>query len=145
LFVCIGNACRSQMAEAFARTYGSDVLIPASAGLYPASQLPHDTIDAMEERGINVRDHFPKTIKHLARATAFDLVINMSGMGIPRGETGSAEIRQWDVDDPVSMSYEDHCGVRDLIETLVMNLILELRRTLKEPGLRQFGSGRVGL
>ena len=31
LFVCIGNACRSQMAEAFARTLGSDVMIPASA------------------------------------------------------------------------------------------------------------------
>ena len=26
LFVCIGNSCRSQMAEAFARAYGSDVL-----------------------------------------------------------------------------------------------------------------------
>ena len=37
LFVCIGNACRSQMAEGFARAYGSDVLVPASAGLAPAS------------------------------------------------------------------------------------------------------------
>ena len=26
LFVCIGNACRSQMAEGFARTYGGDVI-----------------------------------------------------------------------------------------------------------------------
>ena len=36
LFVCIGNSCRSQMAEAFARAYGRDVLVAASAGLAPA-------------------------------------------------------------------------------------------------------------
>ena len=36
LFVCIGNSCRSQMAEGFARAYGSDVMAPASAGLAPA-------------------------------------------------------------------------------------------------------------
>jgi arsenate reductase len=40
LFVCVGNACRSQMAEAFARAYGSDVLVPASAGFIPAAKVP---------------------------------------------------------------------------------------------------------
>ena len=40
LFVCIGNACRSQMAEAFARAYGSDVLVASSAGLFPAKAVP---------------------------------------------------------------------------------------------------------
>ena len=37
LFICIGNACRSQMAEAFAKAYGSDILIVQSAGLAPAT------------------------------------------------------------------------------------------------------------
>src|SRR5579871_1009678 len=36
LFLCIGNSCRSQMAEGFARAYGSDVMTPLSAGLSPA-------------------------------------------------------------------------------------------------------------
>ena len=40
LFVCIGNACRSQMAEAFARAYGSDILTVRSAGLAPAARCP---------------------------------------------------------------------------------------------------------
>ncbi|MGI8990585.1 MAG: arsenate reductase ArsC, partial [Bryobacteraceae bacterium] len=35
LFVCIGNCCRSQMAEGFANTYGRDVLAAGSAGLAP--------------------------------------------------------------------------------------------------------------
>ena len=142
LFVCIGNACRSQMAEGFARTYGSDILVPASAGLSPAGYVARDTIDAMMEKGINIRDHFPKTIKHLGKSQ-FDLLINMSGMGIPEHLTGSAEVRAWDVDDPVSLSYEDHCEIRDQIEKLVMTLVLELRRGQSGPKFQGLGSGRV--
>jgi arsenate reductase len=37
LFVCLGNSCRSQMAEAFARAYGSDVLEARSAGVSPST------------------------------------------------------------------------------------------------------------
>nr|WP_238524746.1 hypothetical protein [Halanaerobium hydrogeniformans] len=38
-FVCIGNSCRSQMAEGFARAYGSDVLDVYSAGTDPADAV----------------------------------------------------------------------------------------------------------
>ena len=140
LFVCIGNSCRSQMAEGFARAYGSDVLVPASAGLGPAHRVAPDTIDAMQEKGIDLRDHFPKGIKHLGRIE-FDLVINMSGSAIP--ETFRCEVREWDVEDPVYLRFEEHCVVRDEIEKRVMNLILELRRDQKHPSLRPSGSGHV--
>ncbi|HLH17041.1 MAG TPA: hypothetical protein VKX45_07460 [Bryobacteraceae bacterium] len=142
LFVCIGNACRSQMAEAFARAYGSDVLVPASAGLAPANRVAPDTIEAMQEKGIDLRDHFPKAIRHLGRAE-FDLVINMSGEPLP--DTIRCEVLTWDVEDPVFLRYEDHCAVRDQIEKLVMELILELRKDQARPQLRPFGSGRVPL
>src|SRR5262249_5599675 len=82
LFVCIGNACRSQMAEGFGRAYGRDIVIPASAGLGPASRVAPDTIEAMQEKGIDLRDHFPKSIRHLGRVE-FDMVINMSGSILP--------------------------------------------------------------
>jgi len=52
---------------------------------------------------------------------------------------------EWEVDDPVSMDYEDHCKVRDEIETLVMKLILDLRHAPKEPRFRGQGSGRLEL
>ena len=68
LFVCIGNACRSQMAEGFARTYGSDVMIAASAGLMPAYAVAPQTIRAMDAKNIDLRDHFPKSLRHLGRA-----------------------------------------------------------------------------
>ncbi len=142
LFICVGNACRSQMAEGFARAYGTDVLVPASAGLAPAVRIPPDTIEAMGEKGIDVRDQFPKALRHLGRIH-FDLAINMSGEPLP--DSIKCEVRSWDVEDPVSLQYEDHCEVRDQIERLVMNLILELRQEQVQPRVKPFGSGRVPL
>ena len=118
------------MAEAFARAYGSDVMIPASAGLSPAPRLATDTLAAMAEKGLDLHDHFPKSIRHLGRAE-FDLVVNMSGYNLP--DVPPARIAEWDVDDPVSMSYEKHCEVRDRIEALVIRLILDLRSEKLRP------------
>jgi arsenate reductase len=124
LFVCIGNACRSQMAEAFARAYGGDVIVSASAGLFPATRIADDTLEAMAEKGLDLHDQFPKSIRQLGPAE-FDLVVNMSGSNLP--DVPAARIAEWDVDDPVAMRYERHCEVRDRIEALVIRLILDLR------------------
>ena len=142
LFVCIGNSCRSQMAEAFARAYGDDVLIAASAGVAPAFGIMPDTVRAMAEKNIDLREHFPKSVRHLGRAE-FDYVINMSGAFL-RGSFGPAKIVDWDVPDPVAMDYDEHRDVRDMIERKVMTLVLELRKP-PEPKFRGQGSGRVPL
>jgi arsenate reductase (thioredoxin) len=140
LFVCIGNSCRSQMAEGFARAYGSDVLIAASAGISPANTVAPDTARAMAEKGIDLRDYFPKSLRHMGRAE-FDIVLNMSGFDLP--DSIGAETRAWDVPDPVYLKYTEHCEVRDAIERMVMNLVLELRREQNLPQFRRFGSGRL--
>jgi arsenate reductase len=140
LFVCLGNSCRSQMAEAFARLYGDDVLIAASAGLTPAFSIAPDTMRAMMEKDIDLRDHFPKSIRQLGRSQ-FDLVVNMSGVPLPPS-TG-ARLLDWDVEDPIMMDYEEHREVRDTIERLVMHLVLEFRREKREPRFKGQGSGRV--
>ena len=140
LFVCIGNSCRSQMAEAFARLYGNDVLIPASAGLAPAYSVAPDTLRAMAEKNLDLRDHFPKSIRQLRRSQ-FDLVVNISGAPLPREVT--ARVIEWDVADPIGMDYQEHCEIRDYIERLVMNFVLDLRRQRQEPKFKGQGSGRV--
>ena len=137
LFVCIGNSCRSQMAEAFARAYGGDVVTPASAGLFPAMSVARDTLRAMAERSLDLRDHFPKSLRHLGRAQ-FDIAVNLTGEPLPPGV--APRVLEWDVDDPIGMSYEEHCAIRDYIERLVMKLILEIRRDRSQPGLRGQGS-----
>lgn len=125
LFVCIGNSCRSQMAEGFARAYGADVLVAASAGLMPAATVAPDTARAMQEKNISLRDHFPKHIRQLGRAR-FDLIVNMSGEAL-EAIPGDSVI-SWDVTDPIRETYDRHCEIRDEIECLVMNLVLTLRR-----------------
>jgi arsenate reductase (thioredoxin) len=125
LFVCLGNACRSQMAEAFARAYGSDVILPASAGFSPASALAPDTVRAMAEKSLDLRGQFPKGLRQLGRAQ-FDLGINMNLFPLP--DDLGFPVREWSVPDPVCLTYQEHCDVRDQIERLVLDLILELRR-----------------
>lgn len=114
------------MAEGFARAYGCDVLAPASAGLMPAISVPPDTLRAMEEKNIDLRQQFPKSWRYLA-GSEFDLVVNMSGCELP--EEISIPVRVWNVPDPFLSTYTTHCKVRDQIENLVMGLILEIRRT----------------
>ena len=142
LFVCIGNSCRSQMAEAFARHYGSDVLIAGSAGLAPAATVAPDTIRAMQEKNLDLRDHFPKTVEYLERAQ-FDLIVNMSGR--PLRDDEGAPVVEWDVLDPVSLGYDEHCQVRDVIERLVIQLVEQIRRDMKRPRFRGQGSAHAKL
>lgn len=125
LFVCVGNSCRSQMAEGFARAYGSDVLVSASAGLMPAAMVAPDTARAMLEKNISLRDHFPKHIRQLGRAR-FDLIVNMSGEDL-KTLPGDCVV-SWDIADPIRETYDRHCEIRDEIERLVMHLVLNLRR-----------------
>jgi arsenate reductase (thioredoxin) len=128
LFLCIGNACRSQMAEAFARTYGRDVMEPLSAGLSPASGLPPLTFQVMSEKGIALDHHYPKDVSAL-RGHQFDLVVNMSGQKLPAA--WSMPIEEWNVHDPIGESEDVYRSTRDDIENRVMRLILTLRRNGK--------------
>lgn len=128
LFVCIGNSCRSQMAEGFARKYGADVLEPYSAGLAPAQIVQPLTKKVMLDKNIDIEKQWPKEITSLP-LQQFDLLINMSGAKLP--ERIAIPIRDWKVEDPIGRPEEVYTAVRDQIEQLVMRLILELRRETK--------------
>jgi len=125
LFVCIGNACRSQMAEAFARAYGSDVLIVYSAGLAPATSLPALTRQTLSEKNISSEGQFPKAVESFA-GEPFEVVVNLSGEPLPPA-FGKAGLIEWSVRDPIGESESVYRAVAAQIEGLVMRLILELR------------------
>ena len=123
LFVCVGNSCRSQMAEAFARAYGSDVLIPASAGLAPAGIVAPLTLQVLAEKNITAGAQFPKGLDLVSQAP-FDLAVNMSGYPTP---LPAARVMEWSVRDPIGEKLEVYRSVANEIEGLVMKLILDLR------------------
>lgn len=131
LFVCIGNSCRSQMAEGFANRYGADVLAAQSAGLAPAEIIVPRTYAAMEEKNINLDGHFPKSID-IFNVRKFDLLVNISGRKLPKGK--AANTVAWDVPDPIGMGPEEFREVRDDLERRVMRLILEERMKRSSPG-----------
>ena len=125
MFVCIGNSCRSQMAEGFAHAYGKDVMAAESSGLSPAQSVARGTVRTMAEKNIDISAQFPKAYAP-ALAAEFDLIINMSGFALP-GEL-TDRTRDWDVLDPIGQSAEIYRHVCDEIEVLVMDLINEFRR-----------------
>ena len=113
MFVCIGNSCRSQMAEGFARAYGLDVMTAASSGLSPAQAVARGTVRTMAEKNIDISAQFPKAFEP-ALAAEYDAIINMSGFALP-GEL-TARVRDWDVLDPIGQSAEIYRRVCDQIE-----------------------------
>ena len=123
LFVCIGNSCRSQMAEGFARAYGSDVMEVQSAGLSPATVIAPMTRQVLSEHNVNIDGHFPKSLEVVGRQR-FDVVVNMSGHPV---QMPGASVLTWPVQDPIGRNESVYRTVASQIEGLVMRLILELR------------------
>jgi arsenate reductase (thioredoxin) len=132
LFICIGNSCRSQMAEGFARFRYPDLMAAMSAGLLPAPIVQPQTIEVMAEAGIPIEDQKPKPIRDVDWKAA-DVVVNMSGSGILQmlpGYEGGNLI--WPVPDPMGRSMRKYRRVRDQIEDLVDNLARSLRRQMAD-------------
>lgn len=128
LFVCIGNSCRSPMAEAFARHLSEGVIEASSAGLYPASIIQPETIQVMAERGITIEPRQPQSIL-LADLTRIDVIVNMTGsvLGALLHGFRGREVT-WQMRDPIGQSLEVYRAVRDQIEQKVKGLLEELRK-----------------
>ncbi len=73
LFLCTGNACRSQMAEGWARHLHADKFEVHSAGVAPAGVDPV-AVQIMAEEGVDISHHRSKHVAELA-GIPFDYVI----------------------------------------------------------------------
>jgi arsenate reductase (thioredoxin) len=123
LFVCVGNAYRSQMAEGFMRAYAGRSWEVVSAGVSPASRLPPETVAMMKEKGIDVSGHFPKSLSEVLR-TSYEVIINMSGVALKDVEN----VVDWAVEDPLGADDTKFRKVRDEIEQRVQRLVVALRQ-----------------
>jgi arsenate reductase len=80
LFVCIGNSCRSQMAEGFTNAFFANKLQAHSAGIRPSTLDPL-AVEVMAEVGIDISKSKAKTIDSLADVT-FDYVVSVCDSGM---------------------------------------------------------------
>lgn len=100
LFICTGNSARSQMAEAFARYYGGDLVQVDSAGTDPKG-IHEYTSWAMNEVGIDISNQSSDALdsKDLSQ---FDVAVTLCGDARDNCPSMPAGIRteHWDLPDP---------------------------------------------
>lgn len=75
LFLCTGNACRSQMAEGWARALKSGVIEAYSAGVAPCFVHPL-AVRVMKEAGVDITAQYSKHVEELD-GIAFDYVVTL--------------------------------------------------------------------
>ena len=125
LFVCVENAGRSQMAEAFANKYEKDKFIVISAGNKPAGKVNPVVVEAMREKGIDISMNKPKLLTFQMTQDA-DLIVTMgcNDQGICPGPFFKPTI-DWKLEDPKGEAIEKVRAIRDEIEQLVKKLVKE--------------------
>ncbi len=123
LFVCVENAGRSQMAEAFANKYGEGKFVVSSAGNKPAERVNPIVVEVMTEKGIDISSNKPKLIT-ARMAMDSDLIVTMgcNDQGVCPGPFFKPTI-EWHLDDPKGKPIEKVREIRDQIEHQVQELI----------------------
>ncbi len=117
LFVCVGNSCRSQMAEAIARHHGFEA---ASAGTEPASSVSRNAIAVLEEHGIDTGGLTPKLVDFDA-LDRYDRTITM-GCGVAESCPTLHTDEDWGLDDPVGQPLDAFRATYAEIERRVLEL-----------------------
>jgi protein-tyrosine-phosphatase len=102
LFACTMNSVRSPMAEAYLKHLHGTRIYVDSVGVR-GREVDGFAIAAMDEAGLDIRGHHPKTFDEL-EDTSFDLVITLSPEAQHRAvemtRTMAVEIEFWNTLDP---------------------------------------------
>lgn len=127
LFVCVHNAGRSQMAEAFVNHYASLHGLPvkgASAGTIGGKQLNPMAVEAMAELGISMVNQTPKLLIQ-DMITPETTVITM-GCGVDADACPAKFLvsDDWGLDDPAGQGVEAVRIIRDQIDRKVKSILL---------------------
>jgi len=123
LFVCVENAGRSQMAEAFFRKYMPKGFEVISAGTKPSTHVNPIVLQAMKEIDIEIENQKPKLISQ----QIIDESEKTINMGCLDKESCPVlfmkDILDWQIPDPKGKSLEEVRIIRDQIENKVLDLI----------------------
>ena len=126
LFLCVGNAGRSQMAHAFLERLGGHNV--RSAGSRAATHLDPAVVEVMRERGFDLSDRVPRQLQPDADAAWADVVVTM-GCGDVCPVLPGKSYTDWNLEDPAGKSVEQVRELRDEIERRVADLARKLDST----------------
>lgn len=122
LFVCVENANRSQMSQAFARIHGGEKVEAYSAGSKPSGVVNPKAIAAMKELGYDLTTHDSKSLQEVEAFAPFDAVVTM-GCGDACPWMPAKQFIDWQIPDPKHMEPAQFNEVRDYISGKVKELI----------------------
>jgi arsenate reductase len=122
LFACRENACRSQMAGAFAQILGSAKLQVFTGGSSPADTINPLMVEVMAEKGIDMAFRRPRSLETAISALPPELIITM-GCGEECPFVPGARREDWDLPDPAGKPIDVMRNVRDEIEKRVKDLV----------------------
>jgi protein-tyrosine-phosphatase len=121
--VCVENAGRSQMAEAFFKKYGKKKFDVISAGTIPATKLNPIVVSVMDEIGIDMTFQTPKLLSGDMIEQSFKTI----NMGCVDKESCPAlfvkDIVDWNISDPKNKTIEQVRIIRDDIKSNVLKMI----------------------
>lgn len=135
LYVCIGNSCRSPMAEAMTRSLGGDRVEARSAGLAPLGWIAEPTIAVLEARGFSTDGLSSKGLEAVA-AVDLDVVVSLIGdHGLNVLPPGMGVRREaWPIPDPFGEDEVFYLEVARQLEGRIRRLLGdELRGELLLP------------
>ena len=99
LFVCTENACRSQIASAFAQYHAGNRIEAESAGSAPAEDVNPLMEEVMREKGIDMAFRKPKSIEDAASLGKPDLIVSMGCDDACTFFPGVTD-EEWNLEDP---------------------------------------------
>ncbi|MEM2138522.1 MAG: arsenate reductase ArsC [Candidatus Anstonellaceae archaeon] len=123
LFVCIENACRSQMAEALFNKFAKGARA-FSAGSRPAKEIDSKTVEVLKEKGLDIAGKKPKSVDEF-RGEQFDAVVAM-GCGDECPYIPAKMRIAWEIENPKGKSVEFYRKILSEIEGKVQVLRAEV-------------------
>ncbi len=128
LFACRENACRSQMASAFARYNAGEMVESLRGGSTPSDEVNPLMVGVMAEKGIDMAFRKPQSIENAISKSKPDIIVTM-GCGEECSFVPGAKRLDWDLPDPAGKDINFMRQVRDEIEEKVQSLINELSKS----------------
>jgi arsenate reductase len=144
LFLCTGNAARSQMSEALARLDYGDLVEPVSAGSRPAEFVHELAIAAIAELGVDLKEAYTKSADEFHDAP-LDLVVTVCDNAAADCPVwpGARHIVHWSVKDPSFLpgDYETRLSAfritRDELRRRIDGLMEALRHSIPKRSDRE--------
>jgi len=123
LFVCVENACRSQMAKGFFNSIAENFMAD-SAGTQPVEKVDPIAMQIMSEKGVDISSFVPKMLTP-SMNNLFDFIVTMGCVnGCPI--TPKNKTIEWEIIDPKGETIQQYRKIRDQIEKYVFKLIREV-------------------